>query len=215
VLRAGVTAACLAALVLVSACSGRDRPARLAPEPPPPTVDAAAAPDATAADAPAVAAADPPVALAVIRSLPGIDLVESATHASHGHGGPPASIDAAQLNFEVRDQRAHDVAVTKLELLRASCGEATWSQRTRLTVTGHEVYPWTGYDPIARGGAGVTLPAGGPRRLGVKVLFAPITAYQACDRFAFAIELTVDRVPVTIETPLLIKRYQPMPGPTP
>lgn len=171
---------------------------------------------AVAADAPvAVEPAEPVVVFAVIRSLPGIDLVESANYASHAHGGAPASIDSASINLEVRDQRAHDVAVQKIELLRGHCRDTTWSDRTRLTIAGHEVYTWTDYDPIARGTAAVNLPAGGPRRLSVKVLFAPVTAYQACDRFAFAIELTVDQVPVTIENPLQIKRYEPMNLPVP
>lgn len=171
---------------------------------------------AVAADAPVVVKpGEPVVVFAVVRSLPGIDLVESANYASHAHGGAPAAIGSASINFEVRDQRAHDVAVQKIELLRGHCGDTTWSDRTRLTLTGHEVYTWTDYDPIARGTAAVNLPAGGPRRLSVKVLFAPVTAYQACDRHAFAIELTVDQVPVTIEIPLSVKRYEPMRLPVP
>lgn len=225
-LQAGVSASRAVSLAVLAACSAGDRPGS---EPLTRTIPNAAgsslvtggapvAGDAPAGiDAPvtADAAVIAPAALSVIRSLPGIDLIESVTHAQHAHGGSPASIGSASINFEVRDQRAHDIAVQKIELLHGHCRETTWSDRTPLTLAGHEAYTWTDYDPIARGGPGVTLPAGKPRRFAVRVLFAPVTAYQACDRFAFAIDLTVDRVPLAIETPLQVMRYEPLRRPAP
>jgi len=213
--------------VLATGCSAGERGAR-APEPaagpamviarardagtaPVTIIDAAAMASLDAGAAPAAPiAGEPEVELAVLQGFPGLDLVESSNHAFHEHGGDAAKISHAALTFEVRDGRAHVIAVHRIELLRAHCREDTWHDRTRLTITGYEAYAWTSHDPIATGRARVTLPAGDPQRYGVTVRFAPVAAYQACDRFGFAIDLVVDGARFQTEIPLDVTRFEPL-----
>lgn len=162
-----------------------------------------------ASAAPALADPEPRPTFAVLRSRPGIDIVESVNHASHLHGGDAASIDHASINVLVTNTKAHTIAVKKLELLRGHCRTATWESRKVLKVTGYHAYDWDSADAIASGTKAVTLPVK-PDLYQVSVAFAGVSAYQACDRFAFAVQLVVDGKPVAIEVPLQIKRKQPL-----
>jgi hypothetical protein len=57
----------------------------------------------------------------------------------------------------------------------------------------------------------VTLPATPARDpYVISVRFAPVDAYQACDRFAFAVRLVVDGTAVELEAPLQVTRYEPL-----
>lgn len=145
----------------------------------------------------------------VLHKLPGIDVVESTNHGRHMHGGPAASIGEASIRFQVTDKRAHKVSVTRLEFLDGHCRETTWSSRKRLKIVGHAAHDWDNVDPIATGKTGVTLPAV-PDLYSVEVSFPPISAYQACDRFAFAVRIVVDGKRLDLEVPLEIKRYEPL-----
>ena len=147
----------------------------------------------------------------VLHALPGIDVVASSNQASHMHGGSPASIEGASVNVVVKDSRAHTIEVTKLELLRGHCREKTWTSRDSLTVSGYEVYDWDNVDPLAKHAAfaPLKLPAK-PELYSVKVLFDAVSVYQACDRFAFAIWIVVDGKSLDLETPLDVKRYEPL-----
>jgi hypothetical protein len=49
-----------------------------------------------------------------------------------------------------------------------------------------------------------------PDLYSVGASFTGVSAYQACDRFAFAITLVVDGRSVSIEAPLRVKRYEPL-----
>ncbi len=149
---------------------------------------------------------------AVLHALRGIDVVESVNHASHMHGGDAASIHDAALNVLVTDGRVHTVKVTKLELLRGHCRTTTWASRTPLGVTGYTVNDWDSVDPLATGTSSVTLPAKSDL-YSVTVSFDGVSAYQACDRFAFAVSVVVDGTVVAIEVPLQIKRYEPLRNP--
>ncbi len=159
--------------------------------------------------APALADPDPRPTFAVLRSRPGIDIVESINHASHIHGGDAATIDHASINVLVTNRKAHTLSVKKLELLRGLCQSTTWESRKVLKVTGYAGYDWDSADAIASGKTNVTLPAK-PDLYQVSVAFAGVSAYQACDRFAFAVQLVVDGTRVAIEVPLQIKRKQPL-----
>lgn len=147
--------------------------------------------------------------LAVLHKLPGISVVDSVNQGRHMHGGPAASIGQASIRIQVTDKRAHKVSVTRLEFLGGHCRETTWSSRKRLTIVGHTAHDWDDVDPIASGKTSVTLPAV-PDLYSVDVLFPPISAYQACNRFAFAVRLVVDGKRIDLEVPLEIKRYEPL-----
>ena len=125
------------------------------------------------------------------------------------HGGDAASIHDASFNLLVTDGRVHTVVVTKLELLRGHCGTTTWDSRTPLAVTGYTVNDWDSVDPIATGTSSAKLPAKSDL-YSVTASFAGVSAYQACDRFAFATKLVIDGTRVAIEVPLQIKRFEPL-----
>ncbi|MEO8703769.1 MAG: hypothetical protein ABI867_27210 [Kofleriaceae bacterium] len=156
-----------------------------------------------------VVVADPRPKLAVKKALPGVDVVESVNQASHVHGGSPVSITEASVNLVVKDGKAHTVVVSKLELLRGNCNETTWSSRDVLKPLGYEIHDWDTVDPVAKGTTKITLPAKSDL-YSMSVRFAPVSAYQACDRFAFSVRMLVDGKPVALEAPLQIKRYEPL-----
>lgn len=185
-----------------------------ADEPPKPASDAAPL-ARTQADA-AIDAATPsrerPV-FAVLHARPGIDVVESVNHASHMHGGSPASITHASLNVVVKDAGPHVVSVAKLELLHGHCHKTTWTKRDLLKVKGYEVHDWDAVDPVATGTTDVTLPHA-PDLYSVYVQLAtPALAYSACDRFAFAVKLVIDGTPLALEVPLDVTRYESLGDP--
>jgi hypothetical protein len=153
---------------------------------------------------------EPMVELAVLHTFLGIDLVETVNDVRHEHGGPPAALDHASINFEVRDARAHSVSVRKLEIVYANCDKPKRDPTDikALKILDHELYAWDNVDPIAKGKASVMTPAGKARRFGVHVTFEAITAYTGC---AFAIDIVVDRIRKKIELPLQIKRMEPLP----
>jgi hypothetical protein len=233
VLRTGVLR--LALLVLMLGCSGEpSKHVTETPRPTGPQIDEAPhliSPDAISAEdqvggmsndampqvaAPADAAGKASVRpiLAVMRGLPGIDVVESVNQASHVHGGEAAAIDHAQINFQVKDTKPHALEVTKLEMLRGHCRETTWSSRDALVVTGYAVYDWENTDPLAKFAAfaKVRLP-NTPDLYSVAVTFDSLSVYQACDRFAFAVKMVVDGKALEIEVPLQVKRYEPLHAP--
>src|SRR5580692_6556199 len=81
--------------------------------------------------------------LAVVHPFTGIDLVETVNEAWHIHGGAPATIATARMNFQLCDGNAHVVITKQLELLHANCNEKQkWADRKPLAVTGYEVYDW-------------------------------------------------------------------------
>ncbi len=183
------------------------------PNPNPGPGPTATAPTPVAAPAPVATPAADALAkrptFAVLHALRGIDVVESVNHASHGHGGDAASIHDASFNVLVTDGRVHTVKVTKLELLRGHCRTTTWDSRTPLAVTGYRVNEWDSFDPIATGTSSVKLPAKSDL-YSVMASFAGVSAYQACDRFAFATQLVIDGTRVAIEAPLQVMRYEPL-----
>ena len=152
---------------------------------------------------------EPRPTFAVLHSRPGIDVVESINHASHIHGGAGAAIDHASINVRVKNAKPHTISVRKLELLRGPCQTTTWDSRKRLVVTGYLLHDWDTADPIATGKKAITVQAK-PDLYQVRVAFDGVAAYQACDRFAFAIQLVVDGKHVAIEAPLEIKRKEPL-----
>jgi hypothetical protein len=149
-----------------------------------------------------------PVELAVLHTFPGIDLVETINEGIYDHGGPPAKLDHATINFDVGDARAHTITIRKLDMVTASCGKADKRSKTDtkpLVIKGHELRTWDDAKPIAKRAASISTPAGGPRRYSVNVRFAEITTTSGC---AFTIDLVVDRVRKKIELPLRIIREQ-------
>jgi len=173
------------------------------------TIDAAVAPvpDAPVVEDVVVDAAPPP--LAVLRQLPGIAIVESMNEARHEHGGKPASIGNVAVNFEVTDHRSHAVAAERVELLRAHCRETAWHDRTPLKIAEYQLYDWTNPDPLATSKSRIALPAA-PGRYQVSSGFAAVAAYQACDRFGFALRLVVDGARMDLEVPLEVIRFEPL-----
>ena len=152
---------------------------------------------------------EPRPTFTVLRSRPGIDVVESINYASHMHGGDGAAISHAAINVLVKNAKPHTISVRKLEMLRGHCQTTTWESRKVLVVTGYQLHDWDTADPIATGKTAITLP-GNPDLYQVSVAFDGFAAYQACDRFAFAIQLVVDGKRVAIEAPLQIKRKEPL-----
>lgn len=146
--------------------------------------------------------------LAVLHSFPGIDLVETINDVQHGHGGPPAKVNHAFINFEVRDVRAHKIEVRSISIVFDHCRGAKKRKTDvqRRALQGLELSTWHGVDPIAKGKASVSTPAGKPAGYGVKVLFDGVATYSGC---GFAIDLVVDRVRKQIELPLTITRLEP------
>jgi hypothetical protein len=154
------------------------------------------------------AADDDRIELKTLHSFPGIDLVESINSARHEHGGPPAKVYRATMNFEVRDMRAHRIEVRSIAVVFDHCGKkkAKGDVKPR-KLLGHELYTWDSADPIATGKAGVVTPAGKPERYSVTVAFDGLETYTGC---GFAIDLVVDRVRKQIELPLNIIRFEPL-----
>jgi hypothetical protein len=183
------------------ACSSTVKSHDEAPAPPSPSV-AAATPDAQPPAEPPEDVADLPV----LHEFPGISLLESANSAIHTHGGPPADIDTLSLHFEVHDRRAHDIEARHVDFLRRSCNEEQWHDRQTVHITQHEAYAAA---RVAAGTATVTIPAGTPQRYFVRVAFATVQAYQACDIFAFEVDLVVDRVRAKFVIPLHVMREEP------
>jgi hypothetical protein len=146
--------------------------------------------------------------LAVLQRVPGVAIMESRNFAQHGHGGPPASLDRVFIIFEIEDRRPHAISAQRVELLHASCRETAWRDRTPLHVTGYRLYRDT-EDPIAKSPLRLALPAV-PGEYSIEIAFTAIRAYQACDRFAFAVQLVVDGARIPLELPLDIKRLEPL-----
>jgi hypothetical protein len=168
------------------------------PKPKTPTVD-----DPPETDVFSAARSQP---LQVLQRVPGIAIMESRNFAQHGHGGPPASLDRVFIIFEIEDRRPHAISAQRVELLRASCRETAWRDRTPLHVTGYRLYRDT-EDPIAKNPVRLALPAV-PGEYSIEIAFTAISAYQACDRFAFAVQLVVDGARIPLELPLDIKRLE-------
>ncbi len=165
------------------------------------------APDAPDADMKAGATKTP--TFPVHTSLPGIDLLVSKNHGSHLHGGAPASISRARVNLNNTGGENHTVTAKSVAFKRGHCRSTTWDSRKELVVTGVEVHNWHDWAPVARHRDTVTIP-GKPGLYQVSLLFDPISAYQACDRFAFDVELSIDGTTVATEVELSIKRYTPL-----
>jgi hypothetical protein len=201
------------ALVALVGCASPAAPSRgvtAAPPAPAIAVDAPSAiavPDAPVVEDVVVDAAPPP--LAVLRQLPGIAIVESVNEARHEHGGKPATIGHVAINFEVADRRAHAVSAERVEMLRAHCRESAWHDRTPLHITEYQLFDWTNPDPLATSKSRIALPTA-PGRYQVAIGFASVTAYQACDRFGFALRLVVDGARVDLELPLDVIRFEPL-----
>ena len=170
------------------------------PEPKTPTVD-----DPPVTD---VVVTARPTPLAVLQRVPGVAIFESRNFASHGHGGPPASLDHVFVILDIEDRRSHAISADGVELLRASCGETAWHDRTPLHVTGYRLYRDT-EDPIAKNSRRLAMPAV-PGHYSISIDFAAVPAYQACDRFGFAVQLIIDGARVPLELPLDIKRLEPL-----
>ena len=144
--------------------------------------------------------------LAVLQRVPGIAIMESRNFAQHAHGGPPASLDRVFITFEIEDRRPHAISAERVELLRASCRETAWRDRTPLHLTGYRLYRDT-EDPIAKSPVRLALPTV-PGEYSIEIAYKAISAYQACDRFAFAVKLVIDGARLSLELPLDIKRLR-------
>jgi hypothetical protein len=207
-------------LLAVLACGNREPPPR---SPPGPSVggaavprDAAAVVETLADAAPATVLAPradvdrPPPQLAVLHRGRGVDVVESINDAEHAHGGAPAKVYEIRINFEVHDRRAHSVSINKLEWLHGYCNDdKKWADRKPLAVTGYRLYGWDDDDPLDAGKQRVALPAK-PGRYQVVAGFHGFEAYQACDRFAFAMTLELDGSRFPLELPLEVTRIEPL-----
>ena len=150
----------------------------------------------------------PPPPLAVLQRVPGVAIFESRNFSSHGHGGPPASLDNVFVILEIEDRRPHAISADRVELLRASCRETAWHDRTPLHITGYRLYRDTA-DPIANNPSRLALPAV-PGQYSISIDFTAVPAYQACDRFGYAVQLIIDGARVPLELPLDIKRLEPL-----
>jgi hypothetical protein len=192
----------LIAIVLV-ACSGG----------PPPV--ASQAPAHTSApsvpnDAPIATAPEPQPG--IIQSLSGVDLLHTVQTVRHNHDGRPARLGHALLEVDIRDRNAHSIAARSVELLHAHCYSAGWDERTPLTIADHaaasaDLELWD-IEGTARG---VTIPAGSPRRVRLIIGFKAVEVYQACDKFGFALQLSIDSTPVALETDLRVVRVTRIP----
>ena len=145
----------------------------------------------------------------MLHALPGLDIVESRNHAIHTHGGPPANIDHMTIRVRLH-HGTHVVKVTKLELLSGHCNSSTWSDRDPLQPTHYALHDWDHNKPVATGTTDLTL-AVRPDLYAIHVHFATQQAYNACDRFGYAVTLLVDRTPVQLELPLTVEREEPAP----
>jgi hypothetical protein len=150
----------------------------------------------------------PPVELAVLQRVPGVAIIQSENSVEHEHGGKPATLDHAWIKFDIEDRRPHAISAERVELLRAACRETDWHDRKPLRVTGYRLYR-DDADPIATGHVRIALPTV-PNRYTIAISFAPVTAYQACDRFAYAVQLIVDGARISLELPLDVMRIEPL-----
>lgn len=208
-------------LVVIAACGATEAPPAkpttalppvVAPVVDPSPVVAASDPAPIDAGAAPIDAAAPPNArpvFEVLHALAGIDVVESETRVWHIHGGAPAKVYVASINVVVKDARAHTIRATGLELLRGHCRTTTWDSRTALAITGYTLHDWDSADPIATGATKITLPATSDL-YSVGIEFQGVSAYQACDRFAFAVQLVIDGTKVSLEVPLQVTRRDPL-----
>jgi hypothetical protein len=155
-----------------------------------------------------VDAGSPQPQLAVLHALPGIDIIESSNSAIHDHGGKPADISHVRINVRVYGGR-HIIRVTSLALLDGRCGTTTWSTRTPLTPQGHKLTTWSGAVVFASRTDEIAVPLQ-PDRYSIAINFPAVPVYQACDRFAFAVTLSVDDTPVDLELPLDVTREEPL-----
>ena len=161
------------------------------------------------------ARADDRPKLATVHGFTGVDLVETLNQEMHIHGGDPALVAKAHLNFNVRDGKAHVVVAKKLELLHGYCNDKQkWATRTALPVTGYRVNDWDRVEPISSTKDKATLPAK-KDLFQVELAFKGQLAYQACDRFAFAMSLVVDGTAAAVELPLDVIREEPLREPPP
>lgn len=151
---------------------------------------------------------DERIELKTLHSFPGIDLVESLNSARHEHGGPPARVYRASMNFDVRDTRAHRIEVRSIAVVFDHCGKKkVKGDLEPRKLAGYALYTWDSADPIAKGTAALVTPPGKPDRYSVGVTFDSLETYTAC---GFAIDLVVDRVRKQIELPLHIIRFEPL-----
>lgn len=145
--------------------------------------------------------AEPRVELPVLHSFPGIDIVQSSNEGIHSHGGPGAKLDHANVIFEVRDARAHTIAVRKIAILWTDCDAKPDSKS--LALQGHALHSWDENKRIAKGRASVSTPAGGPQRYRLAIEYKQIETFRGC---GYAIDIVVDRVRKQIQLPLRITR---------
>ncbi len=156
------------------------------------------------------ALADDRPKLAVVHAFAGLDLVETINQEMHIHGGTPATVAKARMNFQLRDGKTHVVIAKKLELLHGYCNDPKkWAERKLLAVSGYQVNDWDHADAVASAKDRANLPA--KRDLfQVVVAFEGVSAYQACDRFGFALSLDVDGKTAEVELPLDVIREEPL-----
>lgn len=147
------------------------------------------------------ASAGPRPELAVRYAFPGIDIVESSNHFIYSHGGPPAKVDHASLVVEVRDARAHTIAVRSVAIA-STCKPDIADLRT-LKRRGHELFTWDTNQSIAKGAARVRTPAGKPDRHRIVVHVKELSTTAGC---AFVLDVVVDRVRRKIVLPLTLER---------
>jgi len=144
--------------------------------------------------------ADDKVELEVLHEFPGIDIVFSVNDRIMQHGGRPASIDNMSINFEVRDTRAHTIAVRDLAMT-SDC-KSKKRKFDKLKIKGLELSPWDSNKPD-KGTASVSTPSGKAARYQLRVRFDEVKSSEGC---AFAVDLVIDRVRKKIELPLRITK---------
>ncbi len=156
------------------------------------------------------ARADERPKLAVVHAFEGVDLVTTINQETHVHGGDPALVAEAHLNFQNRDGKAHAVVAKQLELLHGYCNDKKkWATRTKLPVTGYRVNDWDHVATLSAAKDKATLPAK-QDLFQVTMTFTGQEAYQACDHFGFAMSLVVDGKAAPIEIPLDVIREEPL-----
>jgi len=119
--------------------------------------------------------------------VPAVELGPGRNHVIHTHGGDGAIVSRVELVVHADDDRAHTIEVRGIELLVGSGNAKDWFSRTPLAVENRVI----------------AVPAGARR---VYLTFAAVEVYNACERFAFAVDVVIDGDRRSLEVPLTVER---------
>lgn len=137
----------------------------------------------------------------------GVRFTAVTGHARHTHGGEPAHVSSARVDF-TNEGATHRLRVAAVDFLSdhgGDCHGLATTFRKHLEPSGLRFADDEGYAP---NGEVVVAPAS---RGQLEVYFEPADAYYTyCDTFAFRVQLLVDATPKVVVVELQVTRVEPM-----